>query len=143
MLFSELPEHLSQHFEAGRKYLVCTRRQAFLAEQSAVFTRQSGEGPAQFHVVDLERLWSLLLQEVGEQVEFSRRDMLKLARVDATILRLWESAGIVAPAEGSYDRHDAYAAVLCGVLRRAGVPVPVANRAAMFVRTGRGLGAAR
>lgn len=138
MLFSCLPAHVDEHLKAGRQYLVCTDKQAWIADATAVFERD-GKGPMQFVIVDLGDLWAKFQKIVGERHELSEMDMMRLCRVDATILKLWNAAGIVVPVNRTYDWHDAFSAVVMSVLRRRGVNVRVAQRAAKFVRTGDGL----
>jgi hypothetical protein len=120
MLFSCLPAHLEDHLKAGRKFLVCTDQQTWLADASAVFERD-GEGPMQFVIVDLEDLWGKFQQIVGDRGELSEVDMMQLCRIDQTILRIWQGKGMVAPINATYDWRDGFAAVVCSVLRRRGV----------------------
>jgi len=143
MLFSCLPSHVEEHLKAGRKYLVCTAKQAWIAEATAVFERQGGGGPMQFVIVDLEDLWDKFQKIVGERHELTEADMTALCRVDLTILRIWNSDGIVCPINRTYDWHDGFAAVVGSVLRRRGVSIKVAKQAAKFVRLGGGLEVAK
>jgi hypothetical protein len=138
-----IPEHLQEHFKAGRHYLVATGKQAFLAESSAVFQRKGGGRPGRVLVVDLRKAWREFVRAIGDRREFTLADMVTMSRTDSTIIRLWELAGFLHPVDGSFDVEDAYTAGLCGMLRRRGLPVPVVHKAGVFVRTGAGLGVRR
>ena len=129
------PDHLLEHFSDGCRLLVLTDSQAFMAMPTAAF----GSTDVQFCAVDLERLWNQFIREFDGKDEFTLCEVLRISRVDKTILTLWQCREIVHPVEGSYDLDDAFAARLCGILRRRGVAIRILHQVGRFVRNGTGL----
>lgn len=139
-MFVSIPGHLAERFRAGRKYLVCTQRQCFIAEGGATFFDADGQPAAipNSVVVDLSELWVKFARIIGERSAFNEQELATVANVDADLVRLWTAGSVIATVGGVYGPHDAFAAALCGSLRRNGVPIRVAHNAAKFVRTGDG-----
>lgn len=141
------PEHLQRHFDAGRRWLVVTGRQAFMASEDAVFYRVGGAGQSQFLCVDLADLWNRLPLLLQGQTEFSLSDLAKASgRSHGFVVDLHNAELIGGPdATGKRPKFrpvDVFGACLAGSLKRYGVPQEVMAKAVRFIVTGQGLEAA-
>lgn len=139
-MFISLPSHLSENFAAGKKYIIATGSQVFLATANAQFFGPDGKPAALYApvIVNLESLWEKFIQSIGDKTIFTSADLQQIAAIDAKTLRLWEAAGVVTSVGGSYGHLDAFAVALTAALCRNGASVPAAQIAGRFCRSGQG-----
>ncbi len=138
VFFAEVPSHLQTAIDAGMRYLVATRRQVWLASDQAIFTPDPAQqgGGAEFHVIDLCH-FAKLFERVGDGRDcFTHAELQQVTRLNEVVLnRLLRDANIQ-EIGGTYDLQGTFAAIICSVLMRKGVPYKVAARAARFALHG-------
>jgi len=123
--------HLNELFEAGKKWLVVTGDQAFIAADDAEFGRTGGPGHVAFAVLDLQKAY-LRFEALADRESYTLPQLAMLAGVTYPTARVWTEAGVLLPTarEGNgagsgkerlFSRADAFAARVAGTLRHAGV----------------------
>ena len=138
MLFRDLPCHLKEHFDSGRKYLVCTRRQAWIADETTVFSPRPGGKGATFVVLDLPDLWAKFCGFVDGKGDVDHDELKLLTRLNDVLIHQLERESAVWVCEGRYDLQSAFSAVVASVLYRQQVPYRICVKAAKFTLTGEG-----
>ncbi|NOY41573.1 MAG: MerR family transcriptional regulator [Planctomycetes bacterium] len=137
------PKHLQEQFRLGREYLVVAGSQAFLAESATVAGK---DGFDHFVAIYLPSVWKSFQTLAEGKSQFRKAEVAKAAGVSPSTIDAWNLRGIIQPSirksAGAGGRpqlfsiSDCFAAALCGCLRRQGVSIEVAGKAALYVSQG-------
>lgn len=137
--FCQLPDHLTELIATGKKYLVATGKQLWIADDTAVFTPQADGKGANFHTIELPYFWALFDQIRGDRTEFTRDELAQITRLGPALIERLEREAGIDQILGTYDPQSVFAAVIAATLYRKQVPFKLCLRAARFIRCGEGV----